>query len=92
MFSGVQVVELDKDLIWGKIIIFSSDTCTELPAAAFDMTTTSIFPVVVGTVVEVNCKPGHTLSGDNSITCIKDVSFKIDQRPTCNIGLNTRKQ
>ena len=54
------------------------------------MTTTSTFPVIVGTVVEVNCKPGHTLAGDNTITCIRDVSFTIGQRPTCIIGMNLR--
>ena len=64
-----------------------SDTCTELPAAVSDMTTTSTFPVLVGTVVEVNCKPGHTLAGDSSITCIRDVSFNIGQHRTCTIGL-----
>ena len=51
------------------------------------MITTSTFPVIVGTVVEVSCKPGHSLAGDNTITCIKDVSFNIGQRPTCTIGL-----
>ena len=68
------------------LIIFLADTCTELPAAVSDMVTTSTFPVIVGTVVEVNCKPGHTLAGDNTITCIRDVSFTIGQRPTCTIG------
>ena len=50
------------------------------------MTTTTILPVIVGTVVEVSCKPGYTLTGDNTITCVKDVSFNIDQRPICTIG------
>ena len=70
------------------INIFShfSDTCTELPAAVSDMTTTTTFPVIVGTVVEVACKTGHTLTGDNTITCIRDSSFNINQRPICTIG------
>ena len=64
-----------------------SEMCTALPASISDMTTTSTFPVIVGTVVEVNCKPGHTLAGDNTIICIKGTSFTIKQRPTCTIGL-----
>ena len=64
-----------------------SDTCTELPAVVSDMITTSTFPVTVGTVVEVNCKPGHTLAGDNKITCIRHTSFTLGQHPTCTIGL-----
>ena len=64
----------------------SSDMCTELPAAVSGMTTTSTFPVIVGTVVEVNCKPGHTLFGDNTITCIRDILFTIGRRPTCTLG------
>ena len=55
------------------------------------MKTISAFPVIVGTVVEVNCPPGHTLAGDNTITCIRDVSFKIAERPTCTKGLNVNK-
>ena len=52
------------------------------------MATTSTFPVIVGTVVEVSCQPGHTLAGDDTITCVKDVSFTIGQRPACTIGLH----
>ncbi|XP_063688341.1 sushi, von Willebrand factor type A, EGF and pentraxin domain-containing protein 1-like [Bolinopsis microptera] len=85
--SGSRLITCIKDNNWGfldspQCIL---DTCTELPAAVSDMTTTSTFPVIVGTVVEVNCKPGHTLAGDNSITCIRDFSFTIGQRPTCTI-------
>ena len=64
-----------------------ADTCTEPPAALSDMTTTSTFPVIVGTVVEVACKSGHTLAGDNTITCERGVLFTMEQRPTCTIGL-----
>jgi len=70
--------------------VSTTDTCTELPAAVSDMTTTSTFPVIVGTVVEVSCKPGHTLTGDNTITCIRDISFTIGHLPTCTIGLRLR--
>ena len=66
------------------------DMCTELPAALSDMTTTSTFPVIVGTEVEVACKPGHTLAGDNTFTCEKGVIFNMEQRPTCTIDHCTR--
>ena len=62
------------------------DTCTELPAAVADMTTTTTFPVIVGTVVEVRCQPGYTQTGGNTITCIQGVSYTIGERPTCTIG------
>lgn len=62
------------------------DTCTELPTAVSDMKTTTSFPVIVGTVVTVQCKPGHTQAGENTITCIKGSSFKIRERPTCTLG------
>ena len=62
------------------------DKCTGLPAAVSDMKTTTIFPVIVGTVVEVQCQPGYTQAGDNTITCIKGTSFTIREYPTCTIG------
>ena len=53
------------------------------------MRTTSTFPVIVGTVVEVACKAGHVQAGDTAITCERGVVFTMEQRPTCTIGLLT---
>ena len=61
--------------------------CAEIPVAVSDIKAKSTFPVIIGTVVEVNCKPGYKLAGDNTLTYIKDVSFNISQRPTSTIGL-----
>ena len=51
-----------------------------------NMRTTTMFPVVIGTVVEVTCPPGHVLSGSSHITCVRDVNFRIETWPTCTIG------
>ncbi|XP_063691244.1 sushi, von Willebrand factor type A, EGF and pentraxin domain-containing protein 1-like [Bolinopsis microptera] len=90
--TGSSLITCIKDKIWEyeETPHCVLDTCTELPAALSDMTTTSTFPVIVGTVVEVVCEPGHTLAGDNTITCEKGVVFKMDQRPTCTIDHCTR--
>ena len=67
-------------------IFYSPDTCTELPAAVSHMRTTTTFPVIVGTVVEVQCQPGYTQAGGKTITCVKGISFTIGEYPTCTIG------
>ncbi|XP_063684353.1 sushi, von Willebrand factor type A, EGF and pentraxin domain-containing protein 1-like [Bolinopsis microptera] len=64
--SGSRLITCIKDKNWS--YLDSPQCILELPAAVSDMITTSTFPVIVGTVVEVNCKPGHTLAGDNGIT------------------------
>ena len=45
-------------------VISFLDACTDLPAAVSDMKATSTFLVIIGTVVEVNCKPGYKIAGD----------------------------
>ena len=68
----------------------TSETCTELPLSMSHMTASTTFPVIVGTVVEVRCPPGHTQAGDNTITCIEGTSFTVGERPTCTIGKTIR--
>ncbi|KAL5259814.1 hypothetical protein ACHWQZ_G010058 [Mnemiopsis leidyi] len=89
--SGSNVITCVRDRNWeyGTVPECILDTCTELPAAVSHMTTTTSFPVIVGTVVEVKCQPGYTQAGDSTITCIEGVSFTIGQRPTCTIDTCT---
>ena len=62
-----------------------SDTCTALPSIN-NLATTVAFPVNYGTLVSVGCNTGNTLSGDSSITCEKDTTFRYKDEPVCNQG------
>ena len=62
------------------------DECTGIPTTMTNMRTTTMFPVVIGTVVDVTCPPGHVLSGSSHITCVRGVNFMIETWPTCTIG------
>ena len=67
-----------------------SDKCSGLPDLPMIKTKT-VFPVIVGTRVEISCIPGHQLSGSAVITCVKDKQFVIEQRPACQIGVIINK-
>ena len=58
--------------------------CTGLTASWDKMKTKTTFPVTEGTEVSLTCKDGYELSGDKTVTCVKDTEFKFDEEPTCS--------
>ena len=51
------------------------------------MTTDVQFPLPPGTEVPLKCGPGHTLTGDTTVTCEEGTTFSLNESPTCVYGL-----
>ena len=66
------------------MIAIHSDECSALPPDIFDrLNTNASLPVDHGTVVEVGCIPGYSLSGSRLITCNQDTSWEYEEDPSC---------
>ena len=63
--------------------LFFSDQCDALPNTPH-LETEASFPVQYSTEIKLFCKTGYHLSGDVTITCIKDNSFRSLEKPSCN--------
>jgi hypothetical protein len=52
------------------------------------MTTGAKFPIAPGGLVTVSCNPGHVLTGNKVVTCVKDREFEYEGQlvPTCVKG------
>ena len=45
------------------------------------------FPLPPGTEVPLKCSPGHTLTGDTTVTCEEGTTFSFTESPSCVLGL-----
>ena len=61
-------------------------SCEGLPQNWKEITTETQFPIPPGTEVSLKCSTGHTLNGDNTVTCTKDREFSFDDTPSCLLG------
>ena len=67
-------------------IIINADGCTGLKVEWRNtIATTTTFPVVHGTVVEVKCSDTRALnSGSRIVTCITQTQFTYAKEPSCS--------
>ena len=61
---------------------FRTDTC-DAPSIE-NLVTEITFPINYGTRLTVTCAEGHTLIGDNMITCLKGDRYTYRTEPSCN--------
>ena len=54
------------------------------------MQTETQFPLPPGDEVSLKCSPGHTLTGDSTVTCVEGTGFSFTVTPSCVLGLNTK--
>ena len=68
-------------------VLFFSEECSALPnALSFGLKTVNSLPVDHGTLVEVECIPGYSLSGSRLITCIRQNNWQYETTPDCILG------
>ena len=67
---------------------YDSGKCEELPDDIPHLKKTTIAPPAYhGTSVEVECEEGYSLSGNTTITCINEKSWKYGgDSPQCTLG------
>ncbi|KAL5266359.1 hypothetical protein ACHWQZ_G003697 [Mnemiopsis leidyi] len=66
----------------------SLDQC-DGPPDTLHLATEESFPVQYGTVITVFCETGYLLSGDDTVTCIKNDTFRSLEPPSCSRKLCT---
>ena len=50
------------------------------------MMTETQFPLPPGSEVSLKCSPGHTLTGDSTVTCVQGTDFSFVNTPFCELG------
>jgi len=50
------------------------------------MMTETEFPLPPGDEVSLKCSPGHTLTGDSTVTCVEGTDFSSANTPSCVLG------
>ena len=65
----------------------SAVSCESLPPSLKEMSTETQFPVPPGGEVSLKCSPGHTLTGDTTVTCVEGATFSFSDSPACVLGL-----
>ena len=75
--------------IFSRQVIYhiSTVSCESLPLEWEEMVTNAQFPLPPGSEVFLTCKPGHTLTGDSTVTCLKGTDFSFNTAPSCSLGL-----
>ena len=63
-------------------------SCEGLPQNWKEITTETQFPIPPGTEVSLKCSTGHTLNGDNTVTCVENTEFSFDDTPSCSQGID----
>ena len=69
-----------------------SVSCEGLPVGWKEIRTETQFPVPPGEEVSLKCSSGHTLTGDNTVTCLEGTNFKLNDAPTCVKGLSSKSE
>ena len=73
--------------IFDKWWLLFSEKCSSLSESlSFGVKTITSLPVDHGTLVEVDCIPGYSLSGSRLITCIRDRNWLYGEVPDCILG------
>ena len=68
-------------------MVLFSEKCTALSdSLSFGLKTVISLPVDHGTLVEVDCIPGYSLSGSRLITCIRNRNWQYEEVPDCILG------
>ena len=70
----------------------STVSCESLPPSWNDIMANTQFPLPPGVGVSLTCSPGHTLTGDNTVTCVKGTEFSFNNAPSCLQGLLESRQ
>ena len=65
----------------------SAVSCEGLPMNWKEILTETQFPLPPGSKVSLKCGPGHSLTGDTTVTCIEGREFSFDNVPSCVLGL-----
>ena len=66
--------------------INSSVSCESLPTSWKEIITETQFPLPPGSEVSLKCSPGHTLTGDSTVTCVQGTDFSFINTPFCELG------
>ena len=69
-------------------ILFNHNSSLTTECSGLDTTWKNIiadqdFPVVEGTVLSLSCEGGEEVTGDNTVTCVKDTQFNFSEEPKC---------
>ena len=65
----------------------SKVSCESLPSSWKEVVTETQFPLPPGGEVSLKCSPGHTLTGDSTVTCVEGTKFTFTTTPSCDLGL-----
>ena len=63
-----------------------SVSCESLPSNWKEIITETQFPLPPGAEVSLKCSPGHTLTGDSTVTCVEGTDFSSANTPSCVLG------
>ena len=63
-------------------------SCESLPFSWREMMSVTQFPIRPGRKVSLKCNPGHSLTGDNTVTCKEGTEFSFIHSPSCVRGTN----
>ena len=66
--------------------LFSDDECDGLPLTWTSMTTDTVFPVSVGTILVMTCNDGFANQGASSVTCLANSTYSYSAEPQCIKG------
>ena len=61
-------------------------SCESLPSSWKQVETESQFPIPPGSEVSLKCSPGHSLTGDDIVTCDEGTTFLFNDSPSCVLG------